>query len=149
LNNKPAKTFFLLVIVVITSIALMNLITGANSPFASGSKSISAGELFVELHAGKVESIEWQQTSLRGMFLEGVPFSATFVKPSDPAAVTLTDLVREVNTKGGSTRPVNLTILDPPASATALNVLSIIAFPLMLIALIYFLVLRPAQMRGP
>jgi hypothetical protein len=147
LNNKPAKTFFLLVIVIITSIALMNLI--ADKANGSSVKSISAGDVISGVHGGSIESIEWQETRLRGKYRTGGKFTANYVKPSEPAAVTLTDLIREVNTKGGSTPTVKLTILDPPASLMALSILGIIAFPLMLVALIYFLVLRPTQMRGP
>ena len=71
------------------------------------------------------------------------------MKPSDAAATTLTDLIRELDTNNKQTDDVKFVILNPPASAMMLNILSVIALPLMLIALIYFLVLRPAMKNGP
>jgi len=37
---------------------------------------------------------------------------------------------------------------SPPVIAMVISVLSVIAFPLMILAVIYFLLIRPAQMGG-
>jgi cell division protease FtsH len=144
LNNKPARTFFLLVIVIITGVALMNLITnpasilGANQPTV-----VNEAQFERDVREGKVASIEWQQATINAeMVANNQKVTTKFVPPETPGAQSLKDAIMASKT------PVKVSYLDPPAASTVLNVLGVIAFPLMLVALIYFLVLRPAQMGG-
>jgi cell division protease FtsH len=142
LNNRPAKTFFLLVIVIITGIALMNLITSPTS-LISGTKppkELQASELYSKIDNGEIVSAEWQQTVFSGELKNGDRFTAKVADVSSAPAGEFEKYLRD--------KKVPFKRMDPPASATLLSILSVIAFPIMLIALIYFLVLRPAQMGG-
>jgi cell division protease FtsH len=152
LNNKPARTLFLLVIAIITAVALMNLVTGSSGILNSTPpKSLSISDLMEQIQQNNVSTLEWQQSSISGDLTSGGKYVTRYVPPDQPGAQQLTGVLENYNRDARTDKtkkPIKWTILDPPASATALNVLSIIAFPLMLIALIYFLVLRPAQMGG-
>ncbi|HTQ08455.1 MAG TPA: ATP-dependent zinc metalloprotease FtsH [Fimbriimonadaceae bacterium] len=145
MSNKPAKTFLLLVIVVIAGIALMNLIVGPSS-FLNGPqpKTVDIATLVKDVQKGNVSKIDWQQNKISGEYYGTPPekFTTNFVSPSDAGAKPLLDAI------SADPKQIQVNYLDPPASAAVLNILGVVAFPIMLIALIYFLVLRPAQMGG-
>ncbi len=87
-----------------------------------------------------IETISWQQNQISGTYRNGDKFTATVVNPETTAGNTLSqELI-----KNGAT----VKIEGAPIIAGIVGILSVIAIPLMMIALIYFLVLRPAQMVG-
>jgi len=143
MSNRPAKTFLLLVVVVVAGIVLMNLLTGPSS-FLDGPprKQVDIATLIRDVQRGNVAKIEWQQHRVSGEYF-GSPrekFETDYVSPTEAGAKPLLDAISQ------DPKPIEVNYLDPPASATVLNILGVIAFPLMLIAVIYFLVLRPAQL---
>jgi len=141
LNNRPAKTFFLLVIVIILGIALMNLITNPGSIFSGNTpKELPASALNEAIKSHNIVEAKWQQSTLTGTLKDGTKFTSKVADIASSAADGFENFLRS--------NSVPYERMDPPASTTVLSILSVIAFPLMLIALIYFLVLRPAQMGG-
>jgi hypothetical protein len=139
-NNRPARIFFLLVIVIITSIALMNLVTSPDSDAGSLSHGVDFLTLMRDIRAGKVATVDWQQSTLSGKYVVNDERYATqFIPPESPNANVVFEAVM------AAPNPIRMRFLSPPATSTILSIFGVIAFPLMLIALIYFLVLRPAQ----
>src|ERR1044072_5666522 len=120
----------------------MNLIASPWTLFSAEKPlELNAAQLDQEIKNNNIESAEWQQTSLTGI-----------LKGSKKKFVSK---VADLNGNGSGEyerylreNKVPFTRMDPPAITAFLGILSVIAFPLMLIALIYFLVLRPAQMGG-
>ncbi len=142
MNNKPAKTFFLLVIVLIAGIALMNLITTPSGLLGGGDvKELQTYELNRAIKENNIQDAKWQQNTFSGTLKgTGQKFTAKVATQDSQAGAEFENLLRQ--------NDVHYDRSDPPAATTILSVLSVIAFPLMLIALIYFLVVRPAQMGG-
>jgi cell division protease FtsH len=143
LTNKPAKTAILLVLVVVVAIALMNAVASPGQIFGGTQpKELTSAELNEAITGHNISTAEWQQSTFTGE-LKGNPpqkFTSKVADVNSPAAGEFETFLRN--------NQVPYKRMDPPASTTLLSVLSVIAFPLMLIALIYFLVLRPAQMGG-
>jgi cell division protease FtsH len=139
--NRPAKTLFVLVIIIITGIAAINLVAGPTSPLGGAQvKQMTTAELNQAIEAGNIEKAEWQQSRFEGTLADGTRFTATVQPPESAGGANFEEFLR-ANDVEYDKRPA-------PISHQALGILSIIAFPLMIIALIYFLVLRPAQMGG-
>jgi ATP-dependent Zn protease len=136
--------FIVLLFATICGILLMNFITSPASIFASQlPKELDSNALIQEIRQGHVKEIDWQQSTVSGEFVTGSRFTSHFVPPDSPGAKPLQDAITEAKNSGSG---LIVRYLDPPASTTVLTVLGVVALPLMLIGLIYFLVLRPAQM---
>src|SRR5437868_9646 len=106
---------------------MMNFLTSPTA-FLGGSLPtvIDEGTFEQDVRAGNVTNIEWQQTEITAEYKDGTRKTTHFVPPESSGAVSLKEAIRE------SKSPVKLTYMDPPATATILSVLSVIAFPLML-----------------
>jgi cell division protease FtsH len=116
---------------------------GAGVPFSTQTKTVGMKDIYAMIDKKEITDAEWQQTNLNGKYLEnGVShqFEALVPAVDSQAGAAL----QAAFIKSG----VNWRIVPPPVSATVFGFLSMIAFPLMILALIYFLVLRPAQMGG-
>jgi len=85
-------------------------------------------------------NVEWQQETIRGTLQNGSEFYAHVLSPDSSGALDLRKALDESKAK--------VDIQPPPAISTVVSFLSVMAFPLVILALIYFLVLRPAQMGG-
>jgi cell division protease FtsH len=139
--NKPAKTLFLLIILIIVGVATMNLFAGPNGIITQTQpKELTMQELSDYAQKGKIEKAEWQQTTFSGTLEGGVKFTALVPSQESPGGADLAKFLRDSK--------VDYKLINPPITSGLVGLLSVIAFPLMVIALIYFLVLRPAQMGG-
>ena len=140
MNKSPLKILASAVfLIVVCLVAVAMLGPSAGSPFGPSKKPLTQSELLA--NAGNIEKASWQGNTIEGTMKDHVgQFEATVPDQNSQAganiAKTLTD------------RGVNLVYATPPASAALLQVLTAIALPLMIVGLIYFLVLRPAQMGG-
>lgn len=141
MRNRPLIALILLVVVIASAVALLSLLTGP-----SDRNQVDIGLLMEDIRHGKVASLSWEGTLVTGTYVNGQAFETRYVEPRDAAGAVLVNLIEQTN-ESSRGAPIKLQILDRPATGIALSVLSVIAFPLMLIALIYFLVLRPAQKR--
>ncbi|MFI5386214.1 MAG: hypothetical protein ACHQ50_08850 [Fimbriimonadales bacterium] len=70
MNNKPARTFFLLVIVIISGIALMNFLSNPSSLLGgSQPKELTTAQLYAAIQTpGRITSAQWQQGTFKGEF---------------------------------------------------------------------------------
>jgi ATP-dependent Zn protease len=105
-------------------------------------EKVRTSEFVQKLSRGQVSSANWLGKEIHGSLgsEDGSRAYEVTVPEVDSAAgaILLTQLMQS---------NVNWTIEKPPVSSAVLGALSVLAFPLMIIALIYFMVLRPAQMR--
>ncbi|MFN8220382.1 MAG: ATP-dependent zinc metalloprotease FtsH [Fimbriimonadales bacterium] len=135
--NRAARTLFLSLILVIVAISLLNLFGPNNGLMGSSPKELDYTSLVKELKAGNVEKGEWQLSRISGTLKDGTKYY-TNVNSEGKEQIS-----REFVDNGAQLR-----FLDPPISSSFLSIISMIAFPLMILAMLYFLVLRPAQMGG-
>jgi len=141
LNSKPAKTLLLLVSVAIMGLILINVLASNGSLPAFGYvKKLTMTELNAEIDGGHIKKAEWQQTSLTGKLDTNQDFEAMVPSPESAGSQALQNKLIAKN--------VPYELVSPPVSTAIFSVLSMIAFPLLIVALVYFLLLRPAQMGG-
>ncbi len=105
-------------------------------------KQLKTGELYGLLDGKNILDAKWQVNELSGT-LKG------------SAKEKFTARVPEANTEGGSVLAKKLEesgadwdVLAPPVSSNLIGILSLIGFPLMFFAFLYFFVIKPAQMGG-
>lgn len=145
--NKPARTFVYLLLVAAAAIALLNVVGGGQSPFSSSQAEVKmvTSDVYAALALPKnspaaIASAEWQQKTLTGKLNDGKLFRASVDEQGTPGGTLLAKALNEAKVKWD--------LKDPPIANGILSVVSMLAIPLMMVALIYFLVLRPAQMGG-
>jgi cell division protease FtsH len=97
-------------------------------------------QVMADAKAKLLKKVEWQQDQLKATLNNGSEIFAHVESADSPGAQDLKQAIEESGAQ--------LDIQGPPPISTVVSVLSVIAFPLMILALIYFLVLRPAQMGG-
>ncbi len=95
--------------------------------------------------AGKgLQTVDWSGADMHGRYVDADGKAHDFVSNvpamSEPAGQALYSTLTDNN--------VNLTIDKPPISATILNIVSLLAFPILMVILLYFFFIRPAQMGG-
>jgi cell division protease FtsH len=126
---------------------LMSYLGPASVGLAKQPKSIPVSEVYRLAAAKQIKSAYWQQDTLHG---ELTPQGA-----QDEGASEYTAHVENVDASGSA--PLKQALHDsnarfeiegPPVINTVVSILSVFAIPLLILALIYFLVLRPAQMGG-
>ncbi|MFQ3676672.1 MAG: ATP-dependent zinc metalloprotease FtsH [Fimbriimonadaceae bacterium] len=139
--NKAARMFLLSILMVIIAIGVLNAIGGSGQGLMGGPRinELSQSELMREAAAGNVLEARWQGNTIEGRLQNNERFRTTTTDVNAGSSEALNRILTE---KG------NLKIEGPPPFQTVLAVLSVIGFPLLLIALLYFFVFRPAQMGG-
>lgn len=107
---------------------------------AAQPKTIDVATLSREANAGNIRSASWQQNIIEGTFNDGSKFRAIANDVASPGSQSLAALLTEKAEK--------FEIKPPPISNTMLGVLSVLGVPLLVIALLWFFVIRPSQMGG-
>jgi len=147
LTKNPAKTLLLLVVAVLAVIVMMNMFGGTGG-LTTGPKhrQLQSYELYALLKDKKVETASWQQKTLTGKLKPATPeaigeeFTAIVPDQDSPNAKGIIDQLNQSGAKWTSE--------NPPWTQAALGVLTAIGLPILFVGMIYFLVLRPAQMGG-
>ncbi len=101
---------------------------------------LAMSDLLNDLGQNKIETARWQETSLTGKMTSGQDYEALVPDYNSPGGRQLQDALKSSH--------ANWNYEKPPMINTVLTALSYLAFPIMVLAIIYFLVLRPAQMGG-
>ena len=141
--SKPAKTIlYMFLTVVAIVVAAMFL---PNSPGLFGGtppQQIELSKFVSSVRANDVDHVEWQGSTITGNF---VTSKAKFEVNSVPEISTPAGgaILQDLND-----HKVNYSPKPPPISSQITGIFTLIFFPLMVIAIIYFLVLRPVQMGG-
>jgi cell division protease FtsH len=139
--NKAAKTLFASVIFVIAIIFAMNLFSGgASTLIGEKPKALQLPDLIKEMTNGNVEEGVWQQDEISGTLIDGTKFVVS-VPSLESAGSTA---IQEQILKTGA--PIKYE--RPPISQGLIGILSMLAVPILIFALLYFFVIKPAQMGG-
>jgi len=147
--TKPAITLLLILAAVFVGLFLINAAgNGGGGSILGGNKTLtlSYSDLVKDISADtkdvhKVKTANWQQNSLTGGLNDGEQYVCNVPEKDSPAATQLIDLLRQ-------NPDIDFTFDHPPVTAMVISVLSVIAFPAMILAVIYFLLIRPNQLRG-
>ncbi|MCW5941611.1 MAG: ATP-dependent zinc metalloprotease FtsH [Fimbriimonadaceae bacterium] len=94
----------------------------------------------LEEDAATVKSVTWQGTEIRGETKTGEKFVVMGFASDSPAG---SELYKKLKGEGASVE-----LQGPPASAMVFQVLTYLAFPLLMIGLLWFFLYRSAQMGG-
>ncbi|HEY3780186.1 MAG TPA: ATP-dependent zinc metalloprotease FtsH [Fimbriimonadaceae bacterium] len=149
MTTKLSRGIFFIAIVLIALVALMNVLGGSKGLFGQTPPTIikNQSELqgYIDRKPPQITDVHWQGTDLTGGLLspDGTKRGDFVAHVPDFNTYTGTALYQSMLKNG-----VNFELDNPPLSQGLLSVLSLIGFPLMIIALLYFFVLRPAQMGG-
>ena len=145
--TKASRFLFFGVIIIILVIALMNAFGPTGSLFRNPVHEINSTTFNALILNKDITDAHWQGNDLQG--------DQKTVDPDTKQARKFVVRIPDVQSPAGqkiyndllnSGATVNLE--SPPLSTGLLSILSMIAFPLMIVALLYFFVLRPAQMGG-
>ena len=143
--SKAARTFLVLVVTVVALIAAMQLFTdpkgGIGWPGGDQPQVLAATELLSELANDKIDDGKWQMDEITGQYKVSKKAYRARVGPQEGQNQAV--YLKAFEEAGGK-----LELAAPPPITNVLGILSIIAFPLMIGLMIWFLVLRPAQMGG-
>ena len=148
MNSKPAKTLVLiLIIAALVILAANTLFQSSAFNLAQQPLELQMSDLTKALNDQKVESLTYQGNSVDGFLKSDLakgeksrPFHVLAPEQSSNAGGQLEKLF--IDSK------VTWKIIPPPFSNAIFQLLASITLPLMIIALLYFLILRPAQIGG-
>ncbi len=141
--SKAAKTFLILVVTVIGLVVVMNLFSDPASMRLMGGdppEELAVTELLAKLENKEIKNGKWQQLKIAGELANGRTYEARVGSQESQLAPSIVAAFDKAGLK--------LNFMDPPPINGVLSVLSFVAFPLMILLMIWFLVLRPAQMGG-
>lgn len=138
--NRSARFLFLSLIFVILAISLMNILSPNSSIMGARPKNLDYSEFYKELQSKNVEKATWQLNEISGTLKDGTKYVTSTVTSKDSAAASVLSDLKDSGVK--------FEIKEPPAFANWMPFLSMLIFPLTILAILYFFVLRPAQMGG-
>jgi hypothetical protein len=94
-------------------------------------------ELVRYLREKKVKSAHWRQTELTGELTDGTEFQVTVPEKDSPSALPVIQLINESG--------FNFSFDGPPVTEMLISVLSVLAFPMMILTVIYFFLIKPTR----
>ena len=143
--NRTAIWISTIIVFVLIGVAITNLAGSGGSLLGlKRASTVPFSDLLIKTANYRSIEIEPQTGSIRGTTLGGESFESQGPAAESSAWQDLNEAVVQANQHG---QPVQLTFRRPPALQNILGLLSMIALPLMLFALVYFMLLRPSMMR--
>ncbi|MBX3119561.1 MAG: ATP-dependent zinc metalloprotease FtsH [Fimbriimonadaceae bacterium] len=115
---------------------------GSSSGLLSGKKTIEMdiSRFKQEILSKNVKTAEWQGSQIEGTLVDTSNYRTSAFEAGSPAGI---DLQKQMDTAG-----VNYKVVGPGPGATIMTVLSIIGFPIVFLLLLWFFIIKPAQMGG-
>lgn len=145
MTKQPARTILAVVIFIVAIVVLMNTFM-SSSTFRFGAtppKELTITSFYKELESDQVKTIRWQQNTISGD-LAGNAGRYT-VRVPEQQTPTGAAILREIEDRKST---ADIKFEDAPPITGIMNALTFIGIPILFFALLYFLVLRPAQMGG-
>lgn len=133
----------LVVIVIVAIIMLLNVFSSGmkmGSIMGKGPEKYSLGQFLDQVEQGNVKSANWQLDQISGKLKNGGDYTVNAVSQEG----SLLPYVLEKTQKA----KVYVDTKPAPLSVSILQVLSFLAVPLIIVAVFWFFVYRPAQMGG-
>lgn len=145
MTKQPARTILAVVIFIVAIVVLMNTFMSSSTFRLGGSppKELTISTFYKELDNDQIKTIRWQQNTISGE-LAGNAGRYTLRVPEQQTP-TGAAILREIEAKKTS---ADIKFEDAPPITGIMNALTFIGIPILFFALLYFLVLRPAQMGG-
>ena len=141
MNKSPVKLLILVVFAIVMCVLAVTMLPQGSPLGFTRKTQFSQADLVKHIDNRDIEKVSWQGTQLEGTITGGVTqFEATVPDQNSPAGADIAKLMRD--------HAIDFKFENPPVTSALLQVLTAIALPLMIVGLIYFLVLRPAQMGG-
>ncbi len=134
-----------MVIFIVAIVVLMNTFM-SSSTFRFGAtppKELTITSFYKELESDQIKTIRWQQNTISGD-LAGNAGRYT-VRVPEQQTPTGAAILREIEDRKST---ADIKFEDAPPITGIMNALTFIGIPILFFALLYFLVLRPAQMGG-
>ena len=141
--KNPRQTLMLVVIVIVAIIMLLNVFSSGmkmGSLMGKGPQRYTVGEFLGQVQEGNIKNANWQMDQITGKLKNGSDYVVNAV-PYDGSLGTY--IIGKLNDS-----KVNVNTMPAPISVTILQVLSFLAVPLIIVAVFWFFVYRPAQMGG-
>lgn len=145
MTKQPARTILAVVIFIVAIVVLMNTFM-SSSTFRFGAtppKELTITSFYKELESDQIKTIRWQQNTISGD-LAGNAGRYT-VRVPEQQTPTGAAILRQIEEKKST---ADIKFEDAPPITGIMNALTFIGIPILFFALLYFLVLRPAQMGG-
>lgn len=145
MTKQPARTILAVVIFIVAIVVLMNTFM-SSSTFRFGAtppKELTITSFYKELESDQIKTIRWQQNTISGD-LAGNAGRYT-VRVPEQQTPTGAAILREIEDRKST---ADIKFEDAPPITGIMNALTFIGIPILFFALLYFLVLRPAQMGG-
>ncbi|RYG23509.1 ATP-dependent zinc metalloprotease FtsH, partial [bacterium] len=141
MNKSPLRMLTFVVLAVVLCIAALQMVgPGSGMLVGNSPKKYDLQQLSEAVKKGDITKATWQGTTLEGSLADGTRFETSVPDPNSGGSAPIQEMLQQGNVK--------VSFASPPVTAALLQVLATIALPLMIVGLIYFLVLRPAQMGG-
>ncbi|MHB8635997.1 MAG: ATP-dependent zinc metalloprotease FtsH [Fimbriimonadaceae bacterium] len=130
---------------VVVAIAISMMFLPNNGAIFGGTQpaEIDFSKLNSEIANKDVDNVEWQQTTITGTFKSGSKGKFEVSSVPDLSTPAGANLLLAMDKAG-----INYKIKGAPLSSQIMGIVSLVFFPLMVVAIVYFLVLRPVQMGG-
>jgi len=136
--TRPARTLLFVFFAVILGTALISFGGSCGNLLGPRSaESLRYDEFVGYLSAKRVRSLVWQQNELTGKLDDGGTFS---VVVPDKDSLAGSQLLTQIQVSGA-----RFEYGRTPARVFVMSILSVIAFPVMILTVIYFLLIKPAQ----
>jgi ATP-dependent Zn protease len=140
--STPARTLLALVLTVFIAFAVINYFGSASAFGRVKVREVTLNELNDLMSRSELEKASVNDSAVTAESVSGERIILRGLEQEPDLRSRLIDRLVENH--------VQVTLEKPPMSSNVLALLSVIAFPVMILALIYFLVLRPVQAnRGP
>ncbi len=151
MNKSPLRTLTLVLLAVVLCVAALQVLnpSGGALGMMPQKKTLNTQELYQSIVDNRIVDANWQGNLMEGKFYANADdkkvqkttnFESVVPDPNSGGSNTLQQLIQQYKPK--------IALANPPMTAALLQVLATIALPIMIVGLIYFLVLRPAQMGG-
>lgn len=138
MNHRPLKILFAVTLTVIIAIAALQSFGGGGS---GGAKAFDTQDLRQAAKAGEITRAVWRGTEIQGELKDGTRFTTIVPDANVAGSLPIQETLRQANVK--------LEYASPGIAGLAVRVLAMLAFPLLIVGLVYFLVLRPATAGTP
>ncbi len=147
MNSKPAKVLILVLVFVALFFLLANTFLQSSAlGLGTPPQELSMRDLNYDVTHNRIASLDYQGTNITGTLASSIAGEAKrsfHVLGPDQNTPAGADLQKTFTANN-----VNWHLISAPIQTALFQILATITLPLMIIAVLYFLILRPAQMGG-
>ncbi len=140
MNNKAARTFIFSFLIVVVAIVLLQSMGSSTGLMGKPPIDMEISRFRQEVTAGNVSDARWQGSIIEGSLKDGSKYRVTTFEPGTAGAAELEKTLEAAKVK--------YKFEGPGPGATIMAILSIVGFPIIFVLLLWFFLIKPAQMGG-